>query len=55
MRKFKDKKGSGCKLCKPHKHGWADNRTIQEKRKDTDTEQQIRSVAQAVVRPPHKG
>jgi len=44
MRKFKDKKGSGCAMCKPHKHGWADKRTLQEKRKDIDTAQQVETL-----------
>jgi len=29
MKKFKVKKGSGCAMCKPHKHGWSDRRTMQ--------------------------
>jgi len=40
-RRMKEKKGCGCAMCKPQKHGHSDARTLQEKRKDVDTAQQF--------------
>jgi len=31
--KIKDKKSSGCAMCKPHKHGWSNLFKIKEKAK----------------------
>ena len=28
---YKDKKSSGCALCKPHKHGWAPKKKPKER------------------------
>lgn len=48
-RRYKCKKGCGCKMCKPQKGGHVDHRTLQDVRADLDTVDQLRdfrSVAQ---------
>lgn len=48
-RRYKQKHGRGCKMCKPQKGGWSDHRTLQDIHADQEFAQQIRelrSVAQ---------
>ena len=33
MKKYKDKKSSGCAMCKPWKHGWGDKLKIRDRMK----------------------
>ena len=37
--KIKDKKSSGCAMCKPHKHGWSSRFKDKEKSKRGNYEQ----------------
>lgn len=37
---YKNKKGSGCKMCKPHKHGWAPKKKV----KDLSEEEEARKI-----------
>ena len=40
-RRFKNKNGCGCQMCKPHKHRHADRRTLRDVRADISTMQQL--------------
>jgi len=42
--KYRCKKGCGCKLCKPQKGGHEDRRTIRDKKKAIDHDQQLNDI-----------
>ena len=42
---YKDKKGSSCKMCKPHKNGWSPKRTNKQTAVDVAHVAEIRKDA----------
>ena len=40
MRKKYKKKKRSCAMCKPHKMGWEDKRTMQQKKQDAKTKEE---------------
>jgi len=41
---YKDKKGSSCKMCKPHKNGWAPKRKEKERLKEKIVQKEIKEL-----------
>jgi hypothetical protein len=39
---YKDKRGSSCKLCKPHKNKWADKKKVKERDLITRTDKEMK-------------
>jgi len=42
---YKDKKGSSCKLCKPHKNGWAKKKTAKQSNLEKVAEKEMKQHA----------
>lgn len=39
---YKDKKGSSCKMCKPHKNGWSPKKKVRVRAKENEMKKEIR-------------
>jgi hypothetical protein len=39
---YKDKKGSSCKLCKPHKAGWTPKKKLKTRVKEKSMEKEVK-------------
>ncbi len=46
---YKDKKSSGCALCKPHKHGWAPKRKPQDMAREKETSREIAQCFKVLI------
>jgi len=44
MAKYKDKKSSGCAMCKPWKHGWAPKHKPKDRARSKQMTREIKSI-----------
>ena len=45
-RRYGNKHGSSCRMCKPHKHHWADQRKLKDVRADLSLVEQLTALDQ---------
>ena len=45
-RRFSNKHGASCRMCKPQKHHWADHRKLRDIKADVSTWEQIEELSQ---------
>lgn len=51
-RKYTNKRGSSCAMCKPHKHHHADRRTLRDIKADISTVEQLDASRSLATTPP---